>query len=154
MKATTSDETHLIVDSSLTAVGLRQLTRPELGLSMLLIAAITGFVLGLNLAERRRSFASPAALGARPAQVGEFLWSEGFVVVVIGSVFGTASGFSIAKTLVAILAGSFDPPPEILAVPWGYRALKDATALASAAIAIALIRRQAARPDLEALRFR
>ena len=33
---------------------------------------------------------------------------------------GTATGFAIAKTLVAILAGFFDPPPEVLVVPWLY----------------------------------
>ena len=67
---------------------------------------------------------------------------------------GTATGFAIAKTLVAILAGFFDPPPEALVVPWLYLGATVATALVCATLAILLMRRLAARPDLEALRTR
>ena len=153
-KVTTLGETQAIISSSLTAVDLRQLTRLELGFSVLLIAAIAGIVLGLNLAERRRSFAILSALGAKASQVGAFLWSEGLFTVVSGMLLGTATGFAIAKTLVAILAGVFDPPPEALVVPWHYLGLTAAIALACAAVAIVLMRRLAASPDLEALRTR
>jgi putative ABC transport system permease protein len=151
-KVTTLGETQSIISSSLTAVDLRQLTRLELGFSVLLIAAITGIVLGLNLAERRRSFAILTALGATASQVGAFLWSEGLFIVASGMVLGTATGFAIAKTLVAILAGAFDPPPEALVVPWLYLGATVAIALACATLAILLMRRLAAQPDLEALR--
>ena len=153
-KVTTLGETQAIISSSLTAVDLRQLTRLELGFSVLLIAAIAGIVLGLNLAERRRSFAILSALGAKPSQVGAFLWSEGLFTVVSGMLLGTATGFAIAKTLVAILAGVFDPPPEALVAPWLYLAATVVIALACATLAILLMRRLAARPDLEALRTR
>lgn len=154
MKVTTLGETQGVISSSLTAVDLRQLTRLELGFSVLLIAAIAGIVLGLNLAERRRSFSILTALGATPSQVGAFLWSEGLFTVVTGLLLGTASGFAIAKTLVAILAGAFDPPPETLAVPWLYLGATATTALVCAALAILAMRRLTARPDLEALRNR
>ena len=108
----------------------------------------------MNLAERRRSFAILTALGAKASQVGAFLWSEGLFIVATGTLLGTATGFAIAKTLVAILAGAFDPPPEALVVPWLYLGATAATALACAALAILLMRRLAARPDLEALRSR
>jgi putative ABC transport system permease protein len=153
-KVTTLGETQTVISSSLTAVDLRRLTRLELGYSVLLIAAIAGVVLGLNLAERRRSFAILTALGARSSQVGAFLWSEGLLTVLAGMVLGTATGFVIAKALVAILAGVFDPPPEALVVPWGYLALTAVTALGCAALAIRLMQRLAARPDLEQLRGR
>ena len=151
---TTLGQTQAIISSSLTAVDLRRLTRLELGFAVLLIAGIAGIVLGLNLAERQRSFAILTALGAKASQVGAFLWSEGLFVVVSGLLLGTATGFAIAKALVAILAGVFDPPPEALVVPWLYLGATSATALACAALAILLMRRLAARPDLEALRAR
>jgi putative ABC transport system permease protein len=154
IKVTTLGETQAIISSSLTAVDLRQLTRLELGFSVLLIAAIAGIVLGLNLAERRRSFAILTALGAKTSQVGAFLWSEGLFIVVSGMTLGTATGFAIAKTLVAILAGAFDPPPEALVVPWFYLGATLAIALACATMAILLMQRLAALPDLEALRSR
>ncbi|MDE2092888.1 MAG: FtsX-like permease family protein [Burkholderiales bacterium] len=154
MTVTTLGQTQAIISSSLTAVDLRRLTRLELGFAVLLIAGIAGIVLGLNLAERRRSFAILTALGAKASQVGAFLWSEGLFVVVGGLLLGTATGLAIAKALVAILAGAFDPPPEALVVPWLYLGATTATALACATLAILLMRRLAARPDLEALRAR
>ena len=65
---------------------------------------------------------------------------------------GTATGFLVAKTLVAMLAGVFDPPPETLEVPWQYLGTTAAVALVCAAAAIATIRRASTQPDLEALR--
>ena len=42
----------------------------------MLAAAATGLVLGLGLAERRRTFAIAAALGASRASSAAFVWSE------------------------------------------------------------------------------
>ena len=153
-RVTTLGETQALISSSLTAVDLRQLTRLELGFSTLLIAAIAGIVLGLNLAERGRSFALLTALGARRAQVGAFIVAEGAIVVAAGLVLGTATGFAIAKALVSLLAAAFDPPPAALIVPWAYLVATAVAALGSAALAVALIQRLASRPDLEALRGR
>lgn len=152
MKVTTLGETQTLISSSLTALNLRQLTGLELGFAVLLVAAIAGIVLGLNLAERRRSFAILTALGAKATQVGAFLWTEGALVVGAGMLLGTATGFLVAKTLVAMLAGVFDPPPETLEVPWQYLGVTAAVALVCAAAAIATIRRASTQPDLEALR--
>lgn len=153
-KVTSLGETQALISSSLTAVDLRQLTRLELGYAVLLVAVIAGLVLGLNLVERRQSFAVLAALGAKPAQVGAFLRAEGLFVVVGGLLLGSVTGLLLAKTLVTILSGAFDPPPEVMTIPWAYLAVTAATALACAAAAIALIRRRVARPDLDALRTR
>lgn len=154
MKVTTLGETQSLISSSLTAVDLHQLTRVELGFSVLLIAVITGVVLSLNLAERRRHFAILVSLGARMPQVAAFLWSEGLFIVLGGMVLGTAAGFGIARTLVSILAGVFDPPPESLVVPWAYLGITTATALVCATLAILVMRRLIAHPDLELLRAR
>lgn len=154
IKVTTLGETQAMISSSLTAVDLDGLTRLELGFAVLLIAGIAGVVLGLNLAERQRNFVILAALGAKGSQIGAFLWSEGLFTVVIGMLLGTATGFGIAKTLVAILAGAFDPPPEALVVPWLYLAIACVVALVCAGLAIRVMQNLAGRPDLETLRTR
>ena len=154
VKVTTLGETQAAISSSLTAVDLRRLTRLELGFAVLLIAGIAGLVLGLNLAERKRNFVLLAALGAQPSQIGAFLWSEGLFTALVGMLLGTATGFGIAKTLVAILAGAFDPPPEALVVPWLYLAVAGVVALVCASLAIVTTQKLAGRPDLETLRAR
>ncbi len=151
-KVTTLGETQAIISSSLTAVDLHGLTALELGFSVLMIAGVTGLILALGLAERRRSFTILTALGARPSQLGSFLWSEGLFIVIGGAVLGIAVGFGIAYALVTLLAGVFDPPPEMLTIPWLYLMVAFATALVCGSIAIASTLALSKRPDLEALR--
>lgn len=153
-KVTTLGETQGIISSSLTAVDLHRLTQLELAFAVLLIAGIAGIVLGLNLAERKRNFVILAALGAKPSQMGAFLWSEGLFTVAVGMVLGIATGFGIAKALVAILAGAFDPPPETLVIPWVYLAVAIVIALICASVAIRVMQQLAGRRDLETLRTR
>ena len=124
------------VGSSLTAVDLGGLTRLELGFAVLLLAAATGLVMALGLADRRRTFAILTSLGARPRQLGAFLWAEGLLVLVGGGLAGTALGFGVAAMLVKVLTGVFDPPPEALAIPWPYLALLAAAATLSTASAV------------------
>ena len=108
--------------------------------------------MALGLAERRRNFTILSALGARPSQLGVFLWSEGLLVVVGGAVFGIMAGFGLAEALVTILTGVFDPPPEALSIPWLYLAVALATAFACGALAIGGTQVLSSKPDLEALR--
>jgi putative ABC transport system permease protein len=152
LKVTTLGEIHAIISSSLTAIDLAGLTNLELAFSVLMIAGSTGLVLGLGLAERRRSFTILSALGARPAQLGGFLWSEGLFVIVSGAVMGLATGAGIAGVLVAILAGVFDPPPETLSVPWAYLTMTAVTGMACGTFAVGLVHALSTKPDLEALR--
>jgi len=111
------------VASSLTAVDLRGLTGLELVFAVLFIVAASGLVLALGLAERRRNFAILTALGAQRRQLGAFVWSESLIVLLGGALVGIALGTAVAWMLVKVLTGVFDPPPEVLAVPWGYLAL-------------------------------
>ena len=124
------------ISSSLTSVDLRGLTRLELGFAILLVAGATGLALALGLAERRRTFAILAALGAKPAQLGAFLWSEGLLVLVGGMVVGLALGVGVAALLVKVLTGVFDPPPDALAVPWAYLGLLVACGAGTTVLAI------------------
>ncbi len=151
-KVTTLGETQALISSSLTAVDLRGLTALELAFSVLMIAGVTGLVLALGLAERRRSFTILSALGATPHQLGAFLWGEGLFIVVGGAIMGTVVGFGIAYALVALLSGVFDPPPETLSVPWLYATVALVTALVCGSIAIAGTLALSRKPDLEALR--
>src|SRR5262249_18258434 len=75
-----------IVGSGLTAVQLSGLTRVELGFALLLAGAATGLTLALGLAERRRTFAIAHALGAKPRQLGSFVWSEAGFMIATGLV--------------------------------------------------------------------
>ena len=106
-----------IVGSSLTAVDLAGLTKVELGFALVLAAAATGLVLALGLAERRRMFVIAGALGARPRQLGGFIWAEAAFVTLGGLFTGAIAGWALAVMLVKVLAGVFDPPPATLAVP-------------------------------------
>ncbi len=149
---TTLDQAQALISSSLTAVDLGGLTRLELGFAVLMIAGVTGLVLALGLAERRRSFTILAALGAKSWQLGAFIWSEALAVVGVGAVAGTALGFAVAWVLVRLLSGVFDPPPEALAVPFGYLAVVAAAAAVCMVAAVRFMLRLARRPDPYALR--
>jgi putative ABC transport system permease protein len=131
-----------VVGSSLTAVDLAGLTRVELGFALVLAAASTGLVLALGLAERRRTFAIAAALGARRRQLGGFVWTEAAFVVIGGLVLGAFAGWTLSEMLVKVLTGVFDPPPDALTVPWGYLGAVAAAAVgAVVVVSVAVIRR-------------
>lgn len=124
------------IGSGLTAVNLHGLTRLELAFAVLLVTGASGLILGLGLAERRRTFTILTALGARPGQLGAFLWGEGLVVAVGGGLSGLMIGLAVAQVLVKLLTGVFDPPPDALAVPWRYLLLVVAAATVSTILAV------------------
>jgi putative ABC transport system permease protein len=108
--------------TGLTALDLSGLTRLELTFAFILAGAASGLVLALGLAERRRTFAIAAALGARSRQLASFVWSEAIFVTVGGLALGLLSGWGLSFIIVKILTGVFDPPPPHLFVPYAYLA--------------------------------
>jgi putative ABC transport system permease protein len=140
------------ISSSLTAVDLQGLTRLELVFAMLMVAAATGLVLGLGLAERRRMFAILTALGAKSAQLGAFLWGEALLILLVGLLLGGALGVAVAQVLVKMLTGIFDPPPERLAAPALYLVLLGLAAVVSTIIAVLCARAYSRHQVLESLR--
>lgn len=140
------------ISSSLTAIDLQGLTRLELAFAILLVTGASGLILALGLAQRRRMFAILSALGAKPAQLGAFLWSEGLLMLITGLLIGGLLGVAIAQVLVKMLTGIFDPPPEALAIPWGYLALLAIASILSTIAAVIGIRWFASRQVLEAVR--
>ena len=144
--------TRQVVGSSLTAVDLTGLTRIELGFAVLLAAAAGGLVLGLGVAERRRSFAIATALGARPRHLRAIIGSDAAVLAVTGLAAGAAIGWGLSRMLVTVLTGVFDPPPAALAVPWPYLAvLAAATVLALAGVTAGAVR-ASSTPAMRVLR--
>ncbi len=125
-----------IIGSSLTAVNMTRLTRIELAFAVLMAAASAGLMLALGFNDRKRGFAILSAIGAKPAQLGAFLWAEGALVIIGGSVLGLALGGIIAWMMVKLLTGVFDPPPEGLSVPWAYIGVLLALVAASAVAAV------------------
>ncbi len=141
-----------VVGSNLTAVELSGLTRIELGFALVLAAAATGLALGLGFRERRRTFAIASALGAGSRQLGGFVWGESIFVTGGGLILGSAIAAALSITLVDVLTGVFDPPPDALSIPWGYL-LGVAGAIIATVVAAGLITLRALRrPAIEELR--
>jgi len=152
IKVTTLGQTQRLISSSLTAVDLGGLTVLELGFAVLMVAGVAGLVLGLGLAERRRSFSILTALGAKPWQLGAFLWSEALLIVGVGALCGTVIGFAVAEALVKVLSGVFDPPPDVLSTFWPYLSGVMGAAVACIIGAVLTLKSLAERPDPYALK--
>jgi putative ABC transport system permease protein len=146
------EEQRRITNSSLTAMSLGGLTRIELLFAVVLTAAGAGLVLALGLEERRRTLAIAAALGARPRQLGAFVWSEAVVMLAGGGAGGAALGWGVAQMLVKLLTGIFDPPPEHLSVPWLYLGLVGVTTICAIVAAGQLMTHLRERSVPEAIR--
>ncbi len=144
--------TQRVIGSSLTAVDLGGLTTLELAFAVLMLAGATGLVLALGLAERRRTFAILSALGANSNQLGSFIWSEGLLVLLGGTMTGVTLGFGVALMLVKILTGVFDPPPEAISVPWAYLTLLGVAAAISTVLAALGAQATSSRSVIESLR--
>jgi len=141
-----------IVGSNLTAVELSGLTRVELAFALLLAVAASGLTLGLGFQERRRTFAIARALGARPRQLGGFVWSESVFVTGGGLLLGGGIAAGLSLMLVKVLTGVFDPAPQALAVPWLYLAGVAVLTLAAVLTAGVLTLRSLEKPAPEVLR--
>jgi len=146
------EEQRRVTNSSLTAVSLGGLTRIELLFAVALAAAGAGLVLALGLEERRRTLAIAAGLGARPRQLGAFVWSEAIVMLAGGGAGGAALGWGVARMLVKLLTGVFDPPPQHLSVPWPYLAVVGVATIGAVVLAGQLMTRLAGRSVPEAIR--
>lgn len=151
-KVTDIASSRKVVGSNLTAVELSGLTKVELAFALLLAAAASGLALALGFRERRRTFAIASALGAKPRQLGGFVWSESAFVTGGGLALGAAVAGGISYMLVKVLTGVFDPPPDVLSVPWTYLGAVLALTVAAAVAAGTATLRALRRPAIEELR--
>jgi putative ABC transport system permease protein len=67
-------------------------------------------------------------------------------------VLGFATGLGIAKMLVKVLTGVFDPAPQSLAIPWLYLGVLIVAGCASTVLAVVIAQRVTKAKALEALR--
>ncbi|WP_155300332.1 ABC transporter permease [Deinococcus kurensis] len=140
------------IASGLTAVNLAGLSRIELSFAVLMLSAATGLVFALGLAERRRTFTVLNALGATRSQLAAFLNGEALVVAGLGGLFGAIIGLGVAQTLIKLLQGVFDPPPEHMLLPWLYLLALVLAAGLSTALALSFAARASTRRVTEVLR--
>jgi putative ABC transport system permease protein len=127
--------------TSITTVDLSGIRDIEEVFAILLAAAAMALFVSLSLSERRQEFATMAAVGAPLRRIGAFLWSEAVLVLALGVALAAGLGWLLSEMLVAMLQHVFDPPPDHLAVPWGYLAGLAGAAVGAAIIAIALAAR-------------
>src|SRR5262249_8193615 len=106
--------------SSITTVDLRGISDIEEAFTIALAAAAMGLFVALVVSERRHESATMAALGATLRSVAAFVWSEAAIVLLAGLILAAGLGWLLSLMLVAMLQHVFDPPPDQLAIPWGY----------------------------------
>jgi putative ABC transport system permease protein len=106
--------------SSITAVDLGGIRDIEEICAIALAAAAMALLVALALSERRRELAIMAALGAPLRRIAAFLWSETMLVLLLSLVLAISLGLLLSLMLIAMLQHVFDPPPDQLAIPWGY----------------------------------
>ena len=123
LKTTDLAQAAHLIGSSLTAIDLRALGAVELAFAVFFVAMATGLTLWLGQSERARTQAVLMSLGASQTEIRSFTWSEGLVMLGIGLPLGALIGTVVAWMLVRLLSGIFDPPPEILSIPWSYLVL-------------------------------
>lgn len=134
------------VGSSLTAVDLSGLTRIELSFALILAVSAGALVLGLGLAERRRTYALLTMLGARAHHLRAMVFSETGVVTATGVLAGAAFGWVLSVMLVKVLRSVFDPAPDAVAIPWlyigGLAVVTIGTLAAVSAVAVSVLPRR------------
>jgi putative ABC transport system permease protein len=121
--------------SSITTVDLTGISHLEQAFAIILAAAAMWLFVNVVVNERRHEFATMAALGASLRDIGAFVRAE--TVAVLAAAVGLAAvlGWLMAQMLVAMLQHVFDPPPDHLAVPWGFLGLLGLGALGGAVLA-------------------
>jgi putative ABC transport system permease protein len=124
--------------TSITTVDLSGIRDIEEIFAVVLAAAAMALFVSLAVAERRQEFATMAAVGAPLRRISAFLWSEVVLVLALASLLAVGVGWLLSEMLVAMLQHVFDPPPDHLAVPWGYLGGLAGAAVGAAVIAVAL----------------
>jgi putative ABC transport system permease protein len=128
------------------------LTRIEFVFAFVLAIASGGIVFALGLAERRRSFAIASAPGARRHQLRGLTLVEAATISAGGLLAGILLGWALSATLVAVLTGVFDPPPDALTVPWWSLAGIAVAAIAAILVSALTAARRSTEPAVETLR--
>jgi putative ABC transport system permease protein len=137
--------------TSLTTVDMKGISRIEETFTVLLVAAAMVLFVATAVSERRHELATMASVGASLRTLGAFVWSEALLVLGAAGILAAGLGWLVARMLVAMLTHVFDPPPDALAIPWGFLSLLGGAAVLATVLAIVLSRRLLDRLDLGAL---
>jgi putative ABC transport system permease protein len=137
--------------SSITTVDLTGISRLEQAFAIVLAAAAMWLFVNLVVSERRHEFATMAALGASLRDIGAFVRTEAVAVLGAGLALAAVLGWLLAQMLVAMLQHVFDPPPDHLAIPWGFLGLLAGGALLGALLAAVEATRSLRRLQLGAV---
>jgi putative ABC transport system permease protein len=137
--------------SSITTVGLRGISRIEEAFALLLAAGALILYSVMAFAERRQELATMAALGKKPRGIAKFIWTEIVLIVVVAAALASVLGWILAEMLIAMMQHAFDPPPDHLAIPWGFLGALTLVVVAGAALAAIVAERSVARMPLGAV---
>ncbi len=137
--------------SSITTVGLRGISRIEEAFALLLAAGALILYSVMAFAERRQELATMAALGKKPRRIAKFIWTEIVLIVVVAAALASVLGWILAEMLIAMMQHAFDPPPDHLAIPWGFLGALTLVVVAGAALAAIVAERSIARMPLGAV---
>jgi putative ABC transport system permease protein len=137
--------------SSITTVGLRGISRIEEAFALLLAAGALILYSVMAFAERRQELATMAALGKEPRSIAKFIWTEIVLIVVVAAALASILGWILAEMLIAMMQHAFDPPPDHLAIPWGFLGALSLVVVAGAALAAIAAERSVARMPLGAV---
>jgi putative ABC transport system permease protein len=137
--------------SSITTVDLTGISRLEQAFAIVLAAAAMWLFVNLVVSERRHEFATMAALGASLRDIGAFVRSEAVAVLGAALALAVLLGWLLAEMLIAMLQHVFDPPPDQLAIPWGFLGILALAAVAGALLAAAVAARSLRRLPLGAV---
>ena len=137
--------------SSITTVGLRGISRIEEAFALLLAAGALILYSVMAFAERRQELATMAALGEKPRSIAKFIWTEIVLIVVVAAALASVLGWVLAEMLIAMMQHAFDPPPDHLAIPWGFLGALTLVVVAGAALAAIIAERSVARMPLGAV---
>jgi putative ABC transport system permease protein len=137
--------------SSITTVDLTGISHIEQAFAIVLAAAAMALFVALGISERRQEFATMAAIGAPLPRISAFLWTEAAIVLAVGVTLAVGLGWLLSEMLVAILQHVFDPPPDTLAIPWGFLGGLAGAAIVATVLATALAARGIRRLRLGAI---
>jgi putative ABC transport system permease protein len=134
--------------TSITTVDLTGVSHIEEAFAVILAAAAMALFIAIAIAERRHELATMAAIGAPLREIASFVWSEAALVLAASLVLAAGLGWLVARMLVAMLTHVFDPPPDHLAIPWGFLLALAGAATLAAIAASALAARGLSRLEL------
>jgi putative ABC transport system permease protein len=137
--------------SSITTVDLVGISRIEEAFAIALAAGAMFLFVALGISERRQELATMAALGTPLRNISAFVWSEAALVLGAGLVLAAGLGWLLSQMLVAMLQHVFDPPPDTLAIPWGFLAGLGGAAVVATLLATWLASRGLRRLPLGAI---